>query len=159
MGNQILQFQAEEETMTEPAADPTYSIISFPSAKLPRQYEALLFSRWLKSLRFGNNLFRKVTSKDYYKNYHLYIEKLLAKPDSVVRLAVLSDDHDVVLGFAVSREDVLDYVHVHTDYRKIGIGAKLVPQGITTFTHITLPIIDIWPANPKYRDLKFNPFA
>ncbi len=139
--------------------EPSYSIIVFPGSKLPSQYIPMLFSRWLRSLRFGNPLFKKVRSKDYFRNYHTYIEKLLSKPDSQVRLAVLSDDHDVVLGFSVSREDVLDYVHVHTDYRKIGIGAKLIPEGITTFTHLTETATNIWQYNEKYKELKFNPFA
>ncbi len=139
--------------------EPTYSIIVFSGHKLPSQYIPMLFSRWLRSLRFGNPLFKKVKSKDYFHNYHAYIENLLSKPDSQVRLAVLSDDHDVVLGFSVSREDVLDYIHVHTDYRKIGIGTKLIPEGITTFTHLTETATNIWQYNEKYKELKFNPFA
>lgn len=139
--------------------EPSYSIISYPAAQLPSTYKPLLFSRWLRSLRFGNPLFKRIKSNDYYKNYHTFIEKMLAKPDALVRLAVLSDDHDVVLGFSVSREDVLDYVHVHTDYRKIRVATNLVPNGITTFTHLTLPAIDIWNSDPERKKWKFNPFA
>ncbi len=144
--------------MTE-ATEPTYSILVFPASQLPEQYTAMIFSKWLRSLRFGNTLFRSMDSDAYYRNYHVYIENLLKKPDSIVRLAVLSDDHDVVLGFSVSREDVLDYIHVHYDYRKIGVGSALVPEGITTFTHITLIGIDIWHNKSKYKNWKFNPFA
>lgn len=142
---------------TAEIASPSYSILVYPSKKLPKDYHPLLFSRWLRSLRFGNALYKKVSSNYYYKNYHIFIEKLLGKPDSVVRLAVLTDDHDVVLGFAVSREDVLDYVHVHTNYRRIGIGTKLVPQGLTAFTHLTATGIIIWQNNPKFKELEFKP--
>lgn len=141
----------------EPQA--TYKILEYHSSKLPTNYTALVYSRWLRSLRFGNPLFRKITSHQYYKHYHIYIEKLLAKPDSLTRLAVLEEDHDVCLGFSVSREDVLDYVHVHTDNRHIGIGTSLVPKGISTFTHITAIAIEIWNSREEYRHLKFNPFA
>lgn len=143
----------------EPQASPTYTIIEFKGSNLPIQYHPLVFSRWLRSLRFGNNNFRKIDSDVYYKVYHQFIEALLSKPDALVRLAVLSDDHDVVLGFSVSREDVLDYVHVQADYRKHGIGTALIPKGISTFTHLTLTVIGIWPNNEKYKDWKFNPFA
>lgn len=140
---------------------PTYSVIVYPSAELPALYNALIYSKWLRSLRFGNPLFKKMESNEYYKNYHLYLENLLKKPDSVVRLAALTDDRDVVLGFAVSREDVLDYVHVHKDYRKIGIGSALFPKSTTTFTHITMTALKIWQENERYKslNLKFNPFA
>lgn len=139
--------------------NPTYSIVVFKSMELPSSYRPLIYSRWLRSLRHGNQLFKRISSNAFYENYHNYISNLLNKPDSVVRLAVLSDDHDVVLGFSVSREDVLDYVHVHTDYRKIGVATALVPSLMTTFTHLTALAIIIWQKNKKYKEWKFNPFA
>jgi hypothetical protein len=146
-----------EETSNITHVHASYSIISYPASQLPEQYKALIFSKWLRSLRFGNPVFKKIESSQYYKNYHLFIEKLLAKPDSIIRLAVLTDDHDVVLGFAISREDVLDYVHVHGDYRRIGISKKLIPEGITVFSHFTLTWGAIWQS--KLKHLKFDPFA
>ncbi len=137
---------------------PSYSIISFPASKLPDNYKALIFSKWLRSLRHGNPFFKKIDSFEFFKNYHKFIENLLAKPSSMIRLAVLSDDHDVVLGFAISREDVLDYIYVQNTHRNIKIGSHLLLPAITTFTHFTLSGLNIWQA--KYKDvLKFNPFA
>lgn len=135
----------------------TYSVISFKGAELPAAYRPLIFSRWLRSFRFGVAYIKKTDPTEYYKKYHQFIELLLSKPDSTVRLAVLTDDHDVVLGFSVSREDVLDYVHVQVDHRKNGIAKKLVPKNITTATHMTQLAQGIWQA--KYKQLKFNPFA
>lgn len=136
----------------------TYSVIVYPSAELPELYIPLIYSRWLRSFRLGNEWLKKATAADYYKHYHAYIENLLKKPGSVTRLAVLSDDHDVVLGFSICREDVLDYVHVQVDHRKTGIARKLIPENITTISHTTRLAIDIW--QEKYKDkLKFNPFA
>lgn len=141
--------------------NPTYSIISYPSALLPDQYTALIYSKWLRSLRFGNPIFKNMPSNIYYKEYHTFIENLLKKPDSIIRLAVLTDDHDVVLGFSVIREDVLDYVHVHKDQRKQGIAKALVPPGITTMSHITTVAMEIWQPkqDKKYSHLSFNPYA
>lgn len=153
------QEETVDLTLINKVPEPTYSIISFPASKLPENFVPLVFSKWLRSLRFGNPLFKRVYTKDYYKNYHTYIENLLKKPDSIIRLAVLTDDQDVVLGFSVSREDVLDYIHVHNDYRRIGIARLLMPKDITTFTHITTTWLSIWPGNPNYKHLQFNPFA
>lgn len=137
--------------------NPTYSIISYPAKDLPEAYTALIFSRWLRSFRNGNPFIKKADPGGYYKHYHAYIENLLSKPDSVVRLAVLSDDHDVALGFSVVREDVLDYVHVQVNHRRQGIAKKLVPPGITTISHTTQLALGIW--QEKYKEIKFNPFA
>lgn len=141
--------------------NPSYSIISYSSNMLPVQYTSLIFSKWLRSLRFGNPLFKNIDSDEFYKQYHAYLERLLDKPGSTIKLAVLTDDHDVVLGFSVVREDVLDYIYVHKDQRNQGIAKSLMPSNITTFSHITNTAMMIWQRdnNPKYKHLKFNPFA
>jgi GNAT superfamily N-acetyltransferase len=137
----------------------SYSILEYPARELPKQYMPFIFSKWLRSLRHGNRLFKQIDSDEYYKNYSIYLDKLLQKPNSLIRLAVLTDNHDVTLGFAISREDVLDYLFVQREFRTIGIGTRLMPEGITTFTHLTLIAIDAWNTNPKLKHLKFNPFA
>lgn len=138
---------------------PTYSVVLFKASELPEQYMAMIYSKWLRSLRFGNPLFKSMKSDSFYNQYHAYIGILLKKPDSLVKMAVLTDDHDIALGFSVSREDVLDYIYVHKDHRRQGIGKKLYPAGITTMSHTTLTAIQIWRNNPKYIHLEFNPFA
>lgn len=153
-----MEARVEPELVSD-VVNPTLDIISFPSKKMPKQYESLVYSRWLRSLRYGNPLFKKSNSDQYYKEYHKYLEVLLDKPDSIVRMAVLSDDHDVVIGFSVCREDVIDYIHVHGDHRKCGIGKQLLPPKYTAFTHATLTALKIWQENEKYKKLEFKPFA
>lgn len=149
----------QEDQMSEPLrlVDSTYSVIAYPAKELPKQYEPMIYSKWLRSLKFGNPAYKCLESSVYYKGYHDFIEKLMAKPDSVVRLAVLTDDQDIALGFSVAREDVLDYVHVQKDYRRQGIAKKLLPPKVTMFTHFTLVAGEIWRGNYKYRHLKFDP--
>ena len=139
--------------------DPTYSIVSYPAAKLPAEYKSIIFAKWLRTFRSGNPLIKNIDTGAFYDMYHKYIENLLAKPDSIIKLAVLTDTPDVVLGFSVSREDVLDYIYVHPDNRKIGIAKKLFPKDTKVMTHITLKALEIWRNNPKYKYLKYNPFA
>ena len=133
-----------------------YKVIAYKGEKLPEQYRALVYSKWLRSLRYGNDYFRLIDSRSYFKVYHLFISKLLSQSDSVVHLAVLGDDYDVVLGFSVSRNNLLDYVHVHKDYRRTGIGTSLVPAGIDFITHITRQGMSFW--NNRLKDAVFNPF-
>ena len=141
--------------MTTPPST-TYSVISYDASQLPESYQALVYSKWLHSLRFDNDYFKLMDKHPYYTIYHKFLEQLLAKPDCKVRLAVLTDDHDVVLGFSVSRGTILDYVHVHKDMRKQGIGTALVPQGIETITHLTNIGLSIWAS--KMNNTRFNPF-
>ncbi|MES2347852.1 MAG: hypothetical protein V4641_09825 [Pseudomonadota bacterium] len=134
----------------------SYTVFVCPAEKLD-PYLPLVFSKWLRSLRYGNDYFRLIDQKAYYTAYHRYIQGILGHSEAAVRLAVLTDDPDVVLGFSVTRGPVLDYVHVHKDQRKLGIGRKLVPPGITTITHVTRTGLSIWGA--KMVGVAFNPFA
>ena len=133
----------------------SYDIIAFQGNKLPSNYHNLIYSRWLRSLRFGNDYYKLIDSKAYYDSYQKHVAYLIHHPEAVVKLAVLSDDHDIVLGFSVSRNYILDYVHVHKDQRRQGIGTSLVPKDITVVTHLTKTALLIWPKHPN---VTFNPF-
>ena len=134
----------------------SYDIISFKGNKLPFNYINLIYARWLRSLRFGNDYFNLINSKDYYSSYQKQISFLLQQPETTIKLAVLSDDHDVVLGFSISRGDILDYVHVHKDQRRQGIAKSLIPKEIKIITHLTKTALLVWP---KSENITFNPFA
>lgn len=136
----------------------TYSVILWNSFKLPVQYHNMIYSRWLRSLRHGNDWFKLIDSDEYYRNYHKVLENILDGPNEAsIRLAVLSDDHDVVLGYSVCRGDCLDYVHVQKDFRGMGIGRALVPANINWISHLTHTGLRIWGS--KMGGVKFNPFA
>lgn len=92
----------------------------------------------------------------YYWAYEIYLQMIMKKPESITRLAVLTDEPDTVLGWCVTRDDKLDYVWVHRDQRNQGIAKSLVPKYITTFTHITKSGLKIW-AN-KAPQLTYKPF-
>jgi hypothetical protein len=152
MGHASLHAEAtESEEVTD-----TYTVIAYSARTLPDQYRNMIYAKWLRSLRFGNDYFKLIDSDDYYLTYHRYITNLMQQPSATVRLAVLSDDRDVVLGFAVTRGNILDYVHVHKDHRKCKIGTHLIPCGIDTITHLTRTAMAIWGS--KYSNWKFNPF-
>jgi hypothetical protein len=131
--------------------------MAYGAQKLPKDYLGLIYAKWLRSLRYGNDLFRLIDAEGYYRSYHRVISGLLERPDTMVRLAVLTDDPDVVLGFSVSRNETLDYVYVNKDYRRMKIGTQLVPSQTKVITHVTKTGLTIWGS--KYREWKFNPFV
>ncbi len=153
MGAQVLHEKAAE------SADgmSRYRIAQYKGQELPPAYTGVVYAKWLRSLRNGNDYYKLADPARFYAAYQRHIGHVLSLPDTVVRIAVLSDEPDVVLGFSVSRSDILDYVHVHKDQRRHGIGTNLVPPGIKYITHLTKTGLCIWGS--KYGHWKFDPFG
>lgn len=55
-----------------------------------------------------------------------------------VKIACLSDDPQLIIGYSIARGDHLDFIYVKDDYREKGIGQMLMPKDIKTVTkHLT----------------------
>ncbi len=78
------------------------------------------------------------------------------RPNTLVRVAVLSDDPDVALGFSVSEGHVLHYVHTQKDVFRQGIARSLVPFEVKVLTHLTKTGMMLW--STKLPEAIFNPF-
>jgi hypothetical protein len=134
----------------------SYTILKFKGTELPEQYHDLVFSKFLRSLRFGNKYFKLIDSDAYYKVYNAYFKTLIVRPEATISLAVLSDDHDVVLGWALQEPKKLHYVYVNKDGRRMKIATALV-EPFDVFTHLTMLGVAFW--KNKHKKAKFNPFA
>jgi len=130
-------------------------VLIHPGTKLPQNYINMVRSRWVRSYKRDNDFMKIIHPPAYYHHYNNYVKMVLARPTATVRLAALSDDNDVVLGFSVIEGPVLHYVHVPRAYRKQGIGRLLVPNEIKWFTHITKLGLSLWSKLPG---AKFDPF-
>jgi GNAT superfamily N-acetyltransferase len=140
--------------MTDEAGS-SYIITTYAGPLLPLAYRNMIFSKWLKSLRHGNEQLKLIDAKSYYAYHHLLIDDLLARPTTQVRIASAEDDKDVALGFSVARPGaIVDYVYVNRDLRRNGIGKALVPYDVATYTHLTKTALlilkkkPIWGYNP-----------
>jgi ribosomal protein S18 acetylase RimI-like enzyme len=142
----------------------SYIITTYSGPGLPKQYRNLIYSKWLKSLRYGNEQLKMVDPKAFYGYHHLLIDDLLGRPVTHVRIASLEDDLDVVLGFCVCRPSapcVIDYVYVNKDFRRQGLGSQLVRGPLAmfsdyVFTHLTKTGLTI--ASKKYPEWKYDPY-
>jgi len=132
-------------------------IIKYAGHELPKEYWNYILGKWKRSLRHGNDYFRLIDNKAYNDAYDMLIMMILARPGAVVRLAVLSDNRDIALGWSLIQGDILHYVFVQAEYRGMGLAKKLIPQSINTVTHLTKTGMNIW--NAKAPHVKFNPFA
>lgn len=115
-----------------------------------------ILATWLKGLRYGNDWFEAIDSRIYFEFYHKVIEAILARPDTVVKVACLADDGDVILGYSISTGDILHWTFCKKEWRSIGIAKSLVPPTTHTVTHLTSLGRSIMRKHPT---LKFNPFA
>lgn len=146
------------KVVTKQVLDPasSYKIVYCLGTELPVQYRGLIIARWSRSLRYGNDYFKLSEPKAYWAIYPKLIEYLLTRPNTIVRIAVLTDEPDTALGFSVTESDALHYVHVDNASRRNGIGKALVPQELTTVTHVTKLGVPFWSkVLPK---ATFNPF-
>lgn len=134
----------------------TYSVKVFNGKPPTENYRNFILSKWLRSFRFGNEFIRLTRSSSYYPKYGDYIKSILDSPLVSTRLAVLSDEPDVALGFSVVSGETLHYVYVGVDYRLQGIGRRLIPIEIKEFTHITKKWMLIWAT--KFPNSEFDPF-
>jgi hypothetical protein len=125
------------------------------------QYKAVIQATWLRGLKHGSDFFSLVDSKVFLSVYPKVIMSLIKRPDCTVRVAVLSDDHDVIVGWSAFEGKILHYVYVRpgekgASPRKQGIATRLVPKDFEVITHLTKIGKSIW--RRKYSKVKFNPF-
>lgn len=138
---------------TEPQS--SYKIITMRGDKLPDQYVGFVVVNFLRNLRNSNTYFKLIEREAYWSHYNRYFHSLLLRPNAILKIAVLADDPDVTLGWSLMEPDILHYVFVQADYRKLGIAKKLVPE-FKYMTHLTLIGMSIWAS--KYKKVQFNPF-
>lgn len=153
MGDQILD---EHPNGTGTKETSSYTILHHPASKLPDAYRNLIYSKFLRSLKYGNFFFRQIDNDTYFKNYHDYISILMNRPTSVINLAVLTDDPDVVLGWCLRENKTLHYVWVDKIQREQGIAKELCKEPFNTVTHMTHIGFDIFK---KLNDIRFDPWG
>jgi len=150
MGDKVVGKETDGEQAS------SYSIVAFPAMSLPSCYEGFVQATWKRSLRDGNELYRLIDSKRYFDAYAGYVKRLIATPGAVIRVAILSDDPDVALGWSLISGEILHYVFVKRDARNKGIAKALVPVTIGWISHMTNTGIRIWN---KHKHVRFDPFV
>lgn len=131
-------------------------VFAYSGKDVPKNYINVVRSRWTRSYKKDNDFMKLVHPPGYYFAYNNYVNLILNRKDTEVRLAVLEEDRDIVLGFSVIERNVLHYVHVPKAYRRQHIATMLVPDGIQWITHLTKIGMRIW--SWKLPSARFNPF-
>ena len=137
-------------------AQNTASIINCPGKELPSSYRSMILAKWLNNHWSDNDFYKLTQRAPYFEYYQAFLDKLFTRDKFLFRMAVLSDDHDVVLGWSATEGATLHYVFVNSENRNLGFMRLLVPQRPDRLTHMTKRMLKIWPA--KFPDAVFNPF-
>lgn len=149
MENQILDKRQD-------VSQSTYKVIQYNKDTVPEQIKNMILSRFLRSLRRGNEYFRLMDKEAYFKAYNDYLNTILNRPSIIINVAVLSDDIDVALGWALMEPGKLHYVYVKDEQRRQNIGKSLLTENFSTVTHLTNMGLLLFN---KYNNVTFNPFG
>lgn len=117
-----------------------------------------IYSTMLRGLYYASDSFYSMIDKAiFFKNYEEVLSAILKQSDTVLCIACLKSEPDIILGYALMRHpDSLHYVYVKPAWRSQSIATRLCSEclKITTITHLT-PQMD---SLRMRKQLKFNPF-
>lgn len=119
----------------------------------------LIFATWLRSYEASSMMSKLIPRDTFFAEHHKVLERIFARTPTV-KLAVLPDQPDVVLGYAVTEGQVVHYVYVKPAFRRYGIATSLLQAcGIKPkyiYTHHTYILrTDL---HNKVKDATFNPY-
>ncbi len=113
----------------------------------------LVYATWLRGLYYGNPWFREIDKDIYFQHYEHVLKTILLNTKVSTLIACLKEDEDVALGYSVIQNDILHWVFVKPQWRKIGLAKDLTPTDIKEVSHLTVVGSQIKP-----KGWKFNPF-
>lgn len=87
-----------------------------------------IFKSVLHHYRNGSPHTQHISDQVFFDNHSYLVSKVMKIPGNVIKMAALSDDPDVVFGFAWGnvQPETLHYVYVKRAFRRMGIAACLV---------------------------------
>lgn len=101
--------------------------------------ENFIYGTWLNGLFFGNPLYQSLMDQaSYYLKYRKIIDRILAKPETQIRVAALKETPDVICAYAVIEGKILHWIFCKPTFRKYGLAKDLVSKKkIKYITHLT----------------------
>lgn len=117
-----------------------------------------ILATFLRGVYYGDSWYSFIPKDIFMNNYKYTAEALLENPNTIVMIACLPDDPEVILGYALlgNNYQLLHFVYVKSAWRQKGIAKALVPSRLTEVTHLTAVGKILMK---KFPDLIFNPFA
>lgn len=117
-----------------------------------------VLATFLRGLYYGDSWFSMIPKPIFMANYKHVAVALVNSPKTVIKIACLKEDPDVILGYSMLSSDyqTIHWVFVKAAWRNKGIAKALLPQYPIAITHLSrLGVI----LKSKFPNAVFNPFA
>lgn len=125
-------------------------LIAIRSAVIPDKN--FIISTILRGLYYGDTWFSLIPKDTFMKHYHSIAERIIS--NSNIKVACLKDEPTAIIGYSISTPEVIHFVYVKKSWRGIGVAKSLLPDNVTTVTHLTKSGLAI----TKKNNWTFNPF-
>lgn len=116
-----------------------------------------IMATWLKGLIGGNDYYRMIHRESFMTNYGPFIQRRMATKGVLTMVACLKENEDIILGYSVTEKrgdsNIVHWVYVKPDWRRIGIGKEILPKKIDFATSMTKLAKKLKP-----KGLIFDPF-
>lgn len=114
-----------------------------------------ILSAWLKGNYYGNSYFRQIPPDIYYREYADEIMRILNQPGVEIDIACDESYTQWIVGFSVTQNENLYWIHVKRDFRCRGVGKLLLANRIISTVKSTTKV---GHAIAQNKGLIFNPF-
>jgi len=101
--------------------------------------ESFILATFIRGLYYGNTLFNKIPKQIFVDNYKPVVQTLLSGVHTVIKIACLKEDPNIIIGYSILSSDyqVINWVYVKKAWRTRGVARSLVPQFPTSVSHLT----------------------
>ncbi len=98
-----------------------------------------IYATMLRGLYHGCELYGLIEKEAFYSNYEQVLAKLLLKPVLELKIACLTLEPEVILGYALAEPGVLHFVYIKSPFRGQNIAKQLLAScsEIRFVTHLT----------------------
>lgn len=116
-----------------------------------------ILATFLRGLYYGDSWFSFIPKQIFMTNYDKVAEALVKGDRTIIKVACLKEDIDVILGYSILSKDYqsIHWVFVKSAWRNKGIARSLLPQYPICATHLTRLGKDLLI---KFENCVFNPF-
>ncbi len=110
-------------------------------------HRSFILATWLRSYQANSVHAKKINKSLFFERHHDVAEAILARPTTDTRVAVWSEDEDVVLGYAVTEpaKRTVHFVYVKPAFRRSGLASALLTdlEKPLIYSHATFGLRDL----------------